>query len=772
MSLFVGSVYGKVELDKTNFEKNSKSVGTSIKGLTASMVGAQAIFAVATKALSGLVNVGKQAVKAFIEQERVEKQLNAVLKSTQNAAGLTAKEIKNMASSLQQSTTFGDEAILNGQNLLLTFTKIGKDVFPAATETMLNMSQAMGQDLKTSAFQLGKALNDPEKGVAALTRVGVQFTEEQKNMIDEMVKAGDVAGAQKVILAELETQFGGSAKAARDTFGGALKALQNTQGDLLEVGGSLVATFGRDIVEGMNNAANGVLNFVRSAAGQEKIAEFMERVGIAFSVLEDIVTMAVDGWMKSAKEWFEGFKKILKDNISPIEDTGQAFKVAAVFAMGLNLAFEIMMKTSLALIRLLVNMAKIWWNLGRTIWEAAKIVVAFFKGEDIDVEPLKKAVKDTGDAFADMIDDVIEDAKGIASTFTEGVQNIKDSYDDLAKEMQKKAEENGKKMREMTKSSLGGTTEDMETENQKQEQSEKSKWQKFVEFGKQASDKMKAIIDKISQTFGAALSAISTTFQGITNVINMFDNEALKQMEHRHAKELIAIQNHWDDQKNILSDKHENEMEELDNLFETKAISEEEYNERKKNLTDLHNKDAEAQKKAHDDAIFEQEKKAKQKENDMKKKMFENNKAFSIAEVWINAGLATMAGWASAMSIPFPGNVIVGAAISAATLALAIAQTVGISQQQFVPALAKGGMVGNSRQVRVNEEGGEIITLPDGSQVVPHDISRQIANSVAGSKGGTEIHVSFAGANIDSNMSLDRITNHVIRKLGRELRLT
>src|SRR3989304_7377426 len=101
-------------------------------------------------------------------------------------------------------TRFGDEAILSGENMLLTFTNIGKDVFPEATEVMLDMSQALGQDIKSSAIQLGKALQDPIQGVTALRRGGGNFTEDQQKMIESMGEAGDLLGGHKVIFPEVQ----------------------------------------------------------------------------------------------------------------------------------------------------------------------------------------------------------------------------------------------------------------------------------------------------------------------------------------------------------------------------------------------------------------------------------------------------------------------------------------------------------------------------------------------------------------------------------------
>lgn len=192
------------------------------------------------RVLKAGVGVVAEFIKLANEQERVEAQLAQTLKSTGSAAGFTATEIIKQAAALQKLTTFGDEAIIGAQNLLLTFTQIKDDVFPKATEIVLDMSQAMGQDLKSSAILVGKALNDPILGVSALSRVGITFTKQQKEQIKVLVKTGKVMEAQKLILKELNTQFGGSAAAAAKTFGGQMKQLGNEIGDAKEKMGKMI----------------------------------------------------------------------------------------------------------------------------------------------------------------------------------------------------------------------------------------------------------------------------------------------------------------------------------------------------------------------------------------------------------------------------------------------------------------------------------------------------------------------------------------------------
>ena len=218
-----------------------KKVNNEVGGLgdTLKTVGKYAAVAMAAASAAALA-FGKSAVDSFNESEKTAAQLDAVLKSTAGAAGITRDAALSLASALQKQTTFSDEAVLSAENMLLTFTNIKDDVFPDATKTVLDMSTALGQDTKSSAIQLGKALNDPIQGVTALQRVGVNFTDKQKDQIEAMVKSGKTMEAQKFILKELATEFGGSASAQVNTFDGKMQQLKNSFDDFKEVVGETI----------------------------------------------------------------------------------------------------------------------------------------------------------------------------------------------------------------------------------------------------------------------------------------------------------------------------------------------------------------------------------------------------------------------------------------------------------------------------------------------------------------------------------------------------
>jgi hypothetical protein len=235
-------------------EEGASAVEAALRKLSGSLAGTTAAAKDTDNAMGALAAAGKKLVaglaigatfKKFIdstaEAEFVQAQLGAALKSTGNAAGTSIEALNAHADALMRVSVFDDEAIGSAQALLLTFTKIQGDVFPRATEAVLNVAQAMGGDLRGAAIQVGKALNDPVKGMAALSRSGIQFTEEQKALVESLISTGQTVKAQEIILKELDTQFGGSAAAARDTLGGAIKGLKNDFDNLFELGGAEAA---------------------------------------------------------------------------------------------------------------------------------------------------------------------------------------------------------------------------------------------------------------------------------------------------------------------------------------------------------------------------------------------------------------------------------------------------------------------------------------------------------------------------------------------------
>jgi hypothetical protein len=228
-------------------KKGSSSLGKVAK------VAKTAALGLGTAAGVGLAWAAKTGWDEYQQGAKVGAQTNAVLKSTGGIANVSSKHVSDLAGSLLKKSGVDDEAIQSGENLLLTFTGIrnevgkGNDIFDQATGTMLDMSVALGQDTKSSAIQLGKALNDPIKGVTALQRVGVSFTAAQKEQIKALESSGHHLEAQKLILHELHKEFDGSAEAVGKTLPGqisiARESLNNWLGELVAKAIPIVSRF-------------------------------------------------------------------------------------------------------------------------------------------------------------------------------------------------------------------------------------------------------------------------------------------------------------------------------------------------------------------------------------------------------------------------------------------------------------------------------------------------------------------------------------------------
>ena len=247
--------------------------------------GKMAALAAGAAGIGALVAVTKIGISELNDQQKVLAQTNAVLASTKSIANVTAKQMGNLSQAIMEKTGIDDEAIQSGQNLLLTFTKIrnetgrGNDIFNQATMATTNLSVAMGKDLSSSAILVGKALNDPIKGVGALSRAGVQFTESQKETIKAMVDSGNVMGAQKMILKELETQFGGSAIAAGKTLSGQLNIAKETFRNLA---GEMVATFLPTLARVAGAVAKFFLDFAKQPTLSAKVQFVLGKIGAGF----------------------------------------------------------------------------------------------------------------------------------------------------------------------------------------------------------------------------------------------------------------------------------------------------------------------------------------------------------------------------------------------------------------------------------------------------------------------------------------------------------
>ena len=177
----------------------------------------------------------KESREAYEQIEFAQSQLKAGLASTQGQAGVSFNDMVASAQKFSHELKFTKAQVEGVQGVLLTFPAVSKDIFDRTTQAALDMATRMKGDPQTSILQLGKALQDPIKGLAALGKAGVNVNELKKKF--ETVT--DTAQRQKLILKELEGEFAGSAKAAAEADVGFRRAktieeMKNSVGELAD----------------------------------------------------------------------------------------------------------------------------------------------------------------------------------------------------------------------------------------------------------------------------------------------------------------------------------------------------------------------------------------------------------------------------------------------------------------------------------------------------------------------------------------------------------
>lgn len=244
--------------DPKKFNKALEEVEKSTERLNAGLSAAAKISGVAFGALTGTIT---GLVFAFREQEIQEQKVARQLENTGNAAGMTAQQVFKYAASLQEVSIYGDEVILESQNILLGLAKLDQDGFKRASAAALDLATFMGGDLSSASQVLGKALANPAEGLAALSRAGIKFSDDQKRAIAAMSDSGNVAGAQAALLKALEDRYGGLAKANTEGTGKLLQ-LKNAMGDVSE-------EIGRQLTPQVSKLAGALIPLFKTLAENE-----------------------------------------------------------------------------------------------------------------------------------------------------------------------------------------------------------------------------------------------------------------------------------------------------------------------------------------------------------------------------------------------------------------------------------------------------------------------------------------------------------------------
>jgi hypothetical protein len=248
-------------------------------------------------------------ISAGAKAESQALKLEAILKATGFAAGQTAEDIEELAISIGRNTLASVQGARDAAGILLTFKSISGDTFGEVLKLSQDLAAVGFGSITTAATQLGKALEEPEVGLASLRRVGVSFSESQKEQIKVLSLTGKQAEAQAMILKALKDQVGGAGEGAAGGLAGAFDTLGENITLFFEK-----AALGKAIV----TALTGVINALAFAFGafipeEERLPKTIEGLNDALEKQAIVTELAREKLEKLNNEKTRGKGKKLKE---------------------------------------------------------------------------------------------------------------------------------------------------------------------------------------------------------------------------------------------------------------------------------------------------------------------------------------------------------------------------------------------------------------------------------------------------------------------------
>ncbi|ELP8149143.1 phage tail tape measure protein [Vibrio cholerae] len=239
-------------------------VGGHLDNLTDNVGGLGAKWTLVAGSVAVAIGAMTAGLPTLAETERRLLQQEQLIKATGYASGYTAQELDELARSVAMNTLTSTQEAAKAIGVMLSFRAVMGSTFREAIMLSQDIASVWGTDMSGVAENLGEALNDPINGLTVLGSYGVNFTQTQKDMVEQMTKTGDVAAAQGVILDELRLRFGGGASAEASGLVGTVDTFSQTWEEMLESlsDKSGAMFFAKTTLQGLIDIMQGVKDFV------------------------------------------------------------------------------------------------------------------------------------------------------------------------------------------------------------------------------------------------------------------------------------------------------------------------------------------------------------------------------------------------------------------------------------------------------------------------------------------------------------------------------
>jgi len=329
-------------------------------------------------------------------------------------AGAVTDRLVKLAEATARNTGVDQNAIKLTQAKLLTFGELAKTAgevggsFDRATQAAIDLAAAGFGEASMNAVQLGKALQDPIKGITALAKSGVTFTEAEKERIQTLVESNKVGEAQALILEAIEKQVGGTAEATANASDRMRVAFSQVQERL---GGALLPIFERftkflldDVFPALQRMGEKWLPIISEALG--KVGDFITTKVVpviqnylipAFSRLADfivkrVVPLVTELWrtvFQGLADIFDKVSRKIQDNRENISRLVDFMKDLASFITGtvapiliktLGFAFDVVAKAIDPVIDVVFSLMGAFAKLGSFLIKVAESVLGTMEG--------------------------------------------------------------------------------------------------------------------------------------------------------------------------------------------------------------------------------------------------------------------------------------------------------------------------------------------------------------------------------------------------------
>jgi phage-related protein len=380
-------------------------------GGTAKKFGIAAAAGFAAAGAAAIV-VGKQLIAAGEAASTSNARIKQIADSMGlfgDQAGAVTDRLVKLAEATARNTGVDQNAIKLTQAKLLTFGELAKTAgevggaFDRATQAAVDLAAAGFGEASMNAVQLGKALQDPIKGMSALNKSGVTFSETEKARIETLVASNKLGDAQAMILEAIEKQVGGTAAATanasdkmkvvfsqlQEQLGGALLPIfERFTSFLVDSVFPTLRTLGDRFIPPIAEALGKVGDYISNTLVpifRDRLIPFIERLGEIISTY--VVPIVRDLFVKA----FEGLRDIfdivvekIRENRDNIEKYGKALQdigrfivnyIAPILVKTLGFAFDVVAKAIDPVLDVVFSLMGAFGKLGSFLVKTAGFVL-------------------------------------------------------------------------------------------------------------------------------------------------------------------------------------------------------------------------------------------------------------------------------------------------------------------------------------------------------------------------------------------------------------